>query len=101
MNRFTSFLVIGLAVFVLRANALHASQDGVFFDSSQLSYQLDEIAKNPAKSDTRFELKIFRDEQLKTPIAPNSDISVSVVPLVPAGRHKGADLAQINAGKVS
>ena len=101
MNRFTSFLVVGLAVFALPTNALHASEDGLFFDSSQLSYELDEIAKNRTKSDARFELKMFRDEQLKTPIAPNSEISVSVVPLVPAGRHKGADLAQINSGKVS
>jgi uncharacterized protein YecT (DUF1311 family) len=101
MNRFISFLVIGLAVFALRANALHANQDGVFFDSSQLSHELDEIAKNRTKSVARFELKIFGDEQLKTPIGPNSDISVSVVPLVPAGRHKNADLAQINSAKVS
>jgi uncharacterized protein YecT (DUF1311 family) len=101
MNRFTSFLVIGLAVFALRTNALSANQEGLFFDSSQLSHELDEIAKNRAKSVTRFELKIFRDEQLTTPMAPDSDISVSVVPLVPAGRHKGADLAQINSAKVN
>src|SRR5262249_4130 len=101
MNRFTSFIVIGLAVFALRTNPLHASQDGLFFDSSQLSHELDEIAKNRTNSVMRFELKIFRDEQLTTPIAPDSDVSVSVVPLVPAGRHKGADLAQINSAKVS
>jgi len=91
MNRITSSLVIGLAVFALRANALHANPEGLFFDSSQLSHELDEIAKNRTNSVMRFELKIFRDEQLTTPIAPDSDVSVSVVPLVPAGRHKGAD----------
>ncbi len=101
MKRFRSFLVIGLAVLALRTNALHASQDGLFFDSLQLSHELDEIAKNRTKSVSRFELKIFRDEQLKTPLAPNSDITVSVVPLVPAGAHKGADLAQINPAKVN
>jgi hypothetical protein len=101
MNRFTSFLLVGVAVFALPTNALQASQDGLFFDSSQLSQELDEIAKNRTKSDTRFELKMFRDDQLKTPIAANSDINVSVVPLVPAGRHKDAELAQINPGKVS
>jgi hypothetical protein len=101
MKRFTFFLVIGLAVCALGANTLHANQDGVFFDSSQLSHELDEIAKNRTKSVSRFELKIFRDEQLKTPVAPDSDISVSVVPLVPAGRHKGADLEKINPAKVN
>ena len=100
MKRFTSFLVIGLAVFALGTNALHANQDGLFFDSSQLSHELDEIAKNRTKSVMRFELKMFRDEQLKTPVAPNSDITVSVVPLVPAGAHKDADLEQINPAKV-
>jgi uncharacterized protein YecT (DUF1311 family) len=100
MKRFTSFLIIGLAVLALGANALHANQDGVFFDSSQLSQELDEIAKNQAKSVIRFELKMFQDEQLKTPVAPNSDVAVSVVPLVPAGAHKDADLAQINPAKV-
>jgi uncharacterized protein YecT (DUF1311 family) len=100
MKRFTSSLVIGLAVFSLSTNALHADQDGLFFDSSQLSHELDEIAKNRTKSVSRFELKIFRDEQLKTPVVPNSDISVSVVPLVPAGTHKGAELEQINPAKV-
>ncbi len=100
MKRFISFLVIGLAVFALGANALHAKQDGVFFDSSQLSHELDEIAKNQTKSVTRFELKMFQDEQLKTPVAPDSDITVSVVPLVPAGAHKDADLEQINPAKV-
>lgn len=100
MKRFISFLVIGLAVFALGANALHAKQDGVFFDSSQLSHELDEIAKNQTKSVTRFELKMFQDEQLKTPVAPDSDITVSVVPLVPAGAHKDADLEKINPAKV-
>src|SRR5712691_1941827 len=100
MKRFTSFLVIGLAVFALGTNALHANQDGLFFDSSQLSHELDEIAKNRTKSVMRFELTMFRDEQLKTPVAPNSDITVSVVPLVPAGAHKDADLEQINPAKV-
>jgi hypothetical protein len=101
MKRFTFFLVIGLAASALGANTLDANQDGVFFDSSQLSHELDEIAKDRAKSVSRFELKIFRDEQLKTPIAPNSEISVSVVPLVPAGRHKDAELEQINAAKLT
>ena len=101
MKQFAPFLVIGLAVFALGTNALHANQDGVFFDSSQLSHELDEIAKNRTKSVMRFELKMFRDEQLKTPVAPNSEISVSVVPLVPAGRHKDADLEKINPAKVS
>jgi len=101
MKRFTSFLVIGLAVFALRTNTLHAGQDGVFFDSSQLSHELDEVAKNPTKSVSRFELKIFQDEQLKTPVAPNSEISLSVVPLVPAGRHKDVELEEINRAKVS
>ena len=100
MKRFISFLVIGLAVFALGTNTLHAAQDGLFFDSSQLSHELDEIAKNQTKSVTRFELKMFQDEQLKTPVAPNSDVAVSVVPLVPAGAHKDADLAQINPAKV-
>lgn len=100
MKRFPSFLVIGLAVFAVGTNALHAKQDGLFFDSSQLSHELDEIAKNQAKSVTRFELKMFQDEQLKTPVAPNSDITVSVVPLVPAGAHKDAALEQINPAKV-
>lgn len=100
MKRFPSFLVIGLAIFALGTNALHATQDGVFFDSSQLSQELDEIAKNQAKSVTRFELKMFQDEQLKTSVAPDSDISVSVVPLVPAGAHKDAELEQINPAKV-
>jgi len=100
MKRFTSFLIIGLAVFALGANALHANQDGLFFDSSQLSHELDEIAKNQTKSVMRFELKMFQDEQLKTPVAPNSDITVSVVPLVPAGAHKNTDLEQINPAKV-
>src|SRR4030095_9455719 len=101
MTRFTFFLVIGLAVCALGANTLHANQDGVFFDFSQLSHELDEIAKDRAKSVSRFELKIFRDEQLKTPVAPDSDISVSVVPLVPAGRHKDADLEKINPATVN
>src|SRR5712692_5383900 len=101
MKRFTSFLVICLAVFTLGTNALHANQDGLFFDSSQLSHELDEIAKNRTKSVMRFELKMFRDEQLKTPVAPNTDITVSVVPLVPAGAHKDEDLEQINPAKVN
>jgi uncharacterized protein YecT (DUF1311 family) len=101
MKRFISFLVIGLAVFALGTNTLHATQDGVFFDSSQLSQELDEIAKNQTKSVIRFELKMFQDEQLKTPVAPNSDVAVSVVPLVPAGAHKDADLEKINPSKVS
>jgi hypothetical protein len=101
MKRFISFLVIGLAVFALGTNTLHATQDGLFFDSSQLSHELDEIAKNRTKSVTRFELKMFQDEQLKTPVAPDSDITVSVVPLVPAGSHKNADLEKINPAKVS
>ena len=101
MKLFTFFLVIGLAVCAPGTNALHANQDGVFFDSSQLSNELDEIAKNRTKSVSRFELKIFRDEQLKTPVAPDSDISVSVIPLVPAGRHKDADLEKINPAKVN
>ncbi|PYJ52208.1 MAG: hypothetical protein DME69_01175 [Verrucomicrobia bacterium] len=100
MKRLMSFLVIGLAVFALGTNALRANQDGLFFDSSQLSHELDEIAKNQSKSVVRFELKMFRDEQLKTPVAPNSDVTVSVVPLVPAGAHKDADLEQINPAKV-
>jgi uncharacterized protein YecT (DUF1311 family) len=101
MKRFISFLVIGLAVFALGTNTLHAAQDGLFFDFSQLSHELDEIAKNRTKSVTRFELKMFHDEQLKTPVAPDSDITVSVVPLVPAGAHKNADLAKINPAKVN
>ena len=101
MKRFISFLVIGLAVFALGTNTLHAAQDGLFFDSSQLSHELDEIAKNRTKSVTRFELKMFRDEQLTTPVAPDSDITVSVVPLVPAGAHKNADLEKINPAKVN
>jgi len=101
MKRFTFFLVIGLAVFALGANTLHAAQDGLFFDSSQLSHELDEIAKNRTKSSTRFELKVFRDEQLTTPVAPDSDITVSVVPLVPAGAHKNADLEKVNPAKVN
>jgi len=100
MKQLTPFFVIGLAVFALGSNAQNASQDGLFFDSSQLSHQLDEIAKTGTKSANRFELKIFQDEQLKTPVAPNSDITVSVVPLVPAGAHKGAELEQINPAKV-
>ena len=100
MKSFLSFLVIGLAVFAPGTNTLHAAQDGVFFDSSQLSHELDEIAKNRTKSVTRFELKMFQDEQLKTPVAPDSDITVSVVPLVPAGAHKDAELEQINPAKV-
>ena len=100
MKRLMSFLVIGLAVFALGTNALRANQDGLFFDSSQLSHELDEIAKNQSKSVVRFELKMFRDEQLKTPVAPNSDVTVSVIPLVPAGAHKDADLEQINPAKV-
>jgi hypothetical protein len=101
MKPFLSFLVIGLAVFALGTNTLHAAQDGLFFDSSQLSHELDEIAKNRTKSVTRFELKMFQDEQLTTPVAPNSDINVSVVPLVPAGSHKNADLEKINPSKVN
>ena len=101
MKRFISFLVIGLAVFALGTNTLHAAQDGLFFDSSQLSHELDEIAKNQTKSVTRFELKMFQDEQLKTPVAPDSDITVSVVPLVPAGAHKNADLEKVNPAKVN
>jgi hypothetical protein len=101
MKRFISFLVIGLAVFALGTSTLHATQDGLFFDSSQLSHELDEIAKNRTKSVTRFELKMFQDEQLKSPVAPDSDITVSVVPLVPAGSHKNADLEKINPTKVS
>jgi hypothetical protein len=100
MKLFPSCFVIGVAVYAL-ANTLYANPDGVFFDSSQLSHELDEIAKNQNKSSSRFELKIFRDEQLKTPVAPNSDIAVSVVPLVPAGRHKDAELEQINPAKVN
>src|SRR5215831_11665637 len=100
MKQLTPFFVIGLAVFALGSNAQNASQDGLFFDSSQLSHQLDEIAKTGTKSANRFELKIFQDEQLKTSVAPNSDITVSVVPLVPAGAHKGAELEQINPAKV-
>jgi uncharacterized protein YecT (DUF1311 family) len=101
MKRFMSFLVIGLAVCALGTNTIHANQEGLFFDSSQLSHELDEIAKKGTKSVSRFELKIFRDEQLKTPVAPNSDVTVSVVPLVPAGAHKGAELAEVNPAKVS
>ena len=101
MKRFTSFLVIGLAVFAAGTNALHASQDGLFFDSSQLSHELDEIAKTGTKSVSRFELKIFQDEQLKTPLAPNSELNLAVVPLVPAGAHKGAELKQVNPAKVN
>src|SRR6266568_1554919 len=101
MKRFTSFLVIGLALFALGNNTLHDTENGLFFDSSQLSHELDEIAKNQTKSVTRFELKMFRDEQLTTPVAPNTDIIVSVVPLVPAGAHKNADLEKINPAKVS
>jgi uncharacterized protein YecT (DUF1311 family) len=101
MKPVLSFLVIGLAIFALGTNTLHAAQDGLFFDSSQLSHELDEIAKNRTKSVTRFELKMFRDEQLTTPVAPDSDINVSVVPLVPAGAHKNADLEKINPAKVS
>jgi uncharacterized protein YecT (DUF1311 family) len=100
MKLFTCCLVIGVAVCAL-ANTLCANPDGVFFDSSQLSHELDEIAKNQTKSVSRFELKLFRDEQLRTPVAPDSDIAVSVVPLVPAGRHKDAELEQINPAKVS
>src|SRR5262249_55115302 len=95
------FLVMALAVCALGANTPDANQDGVFFDSSQLSHELDEIAKDRTKSVSRFELKIFRDEQRTTLVAPNSDIGVSVVPLVPAGRHKGAELEKINAAKVN
>ncbi|HEU0209167.1 MAG TPA: hypothetical protein VFQ78_09325 [Candidatus Udaeobacter sp.] len=91
--------MIGVIILV-SANALDADENGLFFDSSQLSSELDEIAKNQAKSTTRFELKVFRDEQLKTPVPANSDISVSVVPLVPAGKHKDAELEQINPAKV-
>ena len=101
MKRFISFLIIGLAVFALGTNTLHAAQDGLFFDSSQLSHELDEIAKNRTKSVARFELKMFQDEQLTTPVAPDSDITVSVVPLVPAGSHKNADLEKVNPAKVS
>jgi uncharacterized protein YecT (DUF1311 family) len=101
MKRFLSFLVIGLAVCALGTNTIHANQEGLFFDSSQLSHELDEIAKKGTKSVSRFELKIFRDEQLKTPVAPNSDITVSVVPLVPAGAHKGAELAEVNSAKMN
>ena len=101
MKRFTFFALIGLAVGALGGNTLNAEQDGVFFDSSQLSHELDEIAKDRTKSVSRFELKIFRDEQLKTPVAASSEIGVSVVPLVPAGRHKGAELEQINPAKVN
>jgi uncharacterized protein YecT (DUF1311 family) len=101
MKRFTFSLVIGLAVFALGISMLHATQDGLFFDSSQLSHELDEIAKNRTKSVARFELKMFQDEQLKSPVAPDSDITVSVVPLVPAGSHKNADLEKINPAKVS
>src|SRR5919201_1431554 len=100
MRRFISFLLIGLAVCALGTNTMRANEEGLFFDSSQLSHELDEIAKKGTKSVSRFELKIFRDEQLKTPVAPDSDITVSVVPLVPAGAHKGAELKQINAAKV-
>jgi hypothetical protein len=100
VKRLISFFVTGLAVFALGANALHAKQDGLFFDSSQLSHELDEIAKNQAKTVTRFELKMFQDEQLKTSVAPASDVTVSVVPLVPAGAHKDAELEQINPAKV-
>lgn len=101
MKQLTLFLVIGVAVCALGPNRLDADQDGVFFDSSQLSHELDEIAKDRTKSVSRFELKTFQDEQLKTPVPSNSDIGVSVVPLVPAGRHKGADLEKINPSKVS
>src|SRR5439155_5101719 len=66
----------------------------------KLNHELDEIQKNRTKSVTRFELKMFRDEQLTTPVAPDSDITVSVVPLVPAGAHKDADLEEINPAKV-
>jgi uncharacterized protein YecT (DUF1311 family) len=100
MKLFTPFLVVALAVFALDTTALHANPDGLFFDSSQLSHELDAIAKKGTKSVSRFELKIFQDEQLKTPVGPNSDITVSVVPLVPAGTHKGAELEQINPAKV-
>ena len=100
MKLFTSCLVIGVAVCAV-VKTLHANPDGVFFDPAQLSHELDEIAKNQTKSVSRFELKIFRDEQLKTPVAPNSDIAVSVVPLVPAGRHKDAELEQINPAKLN
>ena len=75
------------------------NQAGLFFDSSQLSHELDEIAKNQTKSVTRFELKMFQDEPLKTPVAPDSDITVSVVPLVPAGTHKDAELEQLTLAK--
>jgi len=101
MKPVLSFLVIGLAIFALDTNTLHAAQDGLFFDSSQLSHELDEIAKNRTKSVTRFELKMFQDEQLTTPVAPDSEITVSVVPLVPAGAHKNADLEKINPSKVN
>jgi uncharacterized protein YecT (DUF1311 family) len=99
MKPFTHFLVVAL-VFALVTTAVHANPDGLFFDSSQLSQELDAIAKKGTKSVSRFELKIFQDEQLKTPVAPNSDITVSVVPLVPAGTHKGVELEQINPAKV-
>ncbi len=101
MKPVLSFLVIGLAVFALGTNALHAKQDGLFFDSAQLSHELDEIAKNRTKSVTRFELKMFQDEQLTTPVAPDSEITVSIVPLVPAGAHKNADLEKVNPAKVN
>src|SRR5437868_8466539 len=71
------------------------------FVSFQYSHKRDEVVKNPTKSVSRFELKIFQDEQLKTPVAPNSEISLSVVPLVPAGRHKDVELEEINRAKVS
>ena len=100
MKPFTPLLVVALAVFALDTSALHANPDGLFFDSSQLSHELDAIAKKGTKSVSRFELKIFQDEQLKTPVAPNSDITVSVVPLVPAGTHKGVELEEINPAKV-
>jgi hypothetical protein len=100
MKPFTPFLVIALALFALDSTAVRANPDGLFFDSSQLSQELDAIAKKGTKSVSRFELKIFQDEQLKTPVAPNSEVTVSVVPLVPAGTHKGAELEQINPAKV-
>jgi uncharacterized protein YecT (DUF1311 family) len=101
MKSFLSFLVIGFAVFGPGTNMLRAAENGLFFDSSQLSHELDEIAKNRTKSVTRFELKMFQDEQLTTPVAPDSDIAVSVVPLVPAGAHKNADLEKVNPAKVN